>query len=160
MRMFNTTVSRLVLTACVAGLIAAAIGGVSLARAGGTNDGRTIRVTEVDSGGKFISISHTEKGAPGDEFIFSANLRRHGQKVGTLNAICTLMLHSKLQCQGTFKLLGGTITGSALVPANEPNGSTDHIAITGGTGTFRGASGEIDSTSISDNVNRDVIHLD
>ena len=30
MRMFNTTVGRLVLTACVAGLIAAAIGGVSL----------------------------------------------------------------------------------------------------------------------------------
>jgi hypothetical protein len=61
--------------------------------------------------------------------------------VGTLNAICTLMLHSKLQCQGTF-------------------GSTDHIAITGGTGTFRGASGEVLSTSISDNVSRDVIHLD
>ena len=80
--------------------------------------------------------------------------------MGTLNAMCTLMLHGKLQCQGTFKLLGGTITGSALIPNNEPTGSTDHIAITGGTGTFRGASGEIDSTSISDNVNRDIIHLD
>lgn len=160
MRMFNTTVGRLVLTACVAGLIAAAIGGVSLARAGGTNQGRTIRLTEVDSGGKFISISHTQNGAPGDEFIFSANLRSHGHKVGTLSAICTLMLHGKLQCQGTFKLLGGTITGSALLPANEPDGATDHIAITGGTGTFRGASGVIDSTSISDNVSRDVIHLD
>jgi len=160
MRMFNTTVGRLVLTACVAGLIAAAIGGVSLARAGSSSQGRTIRVTEVDSGGKFISISHTEKGAPGDEFIFSANLRQHGHKVGTLNAICTLMLHSKLQCQGTFKLFGGTISGSALLPANQPNGSTGHIAITGGTGTFRGASGEVLSTSISDNVSRDVIHLD
>jgi hypothetical protein len=61
---------------------------------------------------------------------------------------------------GTFKLLGGTITGTALIPANEPNGSTDHIAVTGGTGTFRGASGEIHSTSISDNVSRDVIYLD
>jgi hypothetical protein len=160
MRMFNTTVGRLVLTACVAGLIAAAIGGVSLARAGGTNHGRTIRVTEIDTGGKFISITHTEKGGPGDEFIFSANLRHAGHKVGTLDAMCTLMLHGKLLCQGTFKLLGGTITGTALLPANEPNGSTDHIAITGGTGTFRGASGEIESTSISDNVSRDVIHLD
>jgi len=160
MRMFNTTVGRLVLTACVAGLIAAAIGGVSLARAGGSNHGRTIRVTEVDSGGKFISITHTENGGPGDEFIFSANLRKHGHKVGTLDAICTLMLHGKLQCEGTFKLMGGTITGTALLPANERNGSTDHIAITGGTRTFRGASGEIDSTSISDHVSRDVIHLD
>ncbi|HEV8451693.1 MAG TPA: hypothetical protein VGQ45_09685 [Gaiellales bacterium] len=160
MRMFNTTVGRLVLTACVAGLIAAAIGGVSLARAGGTNHGRTIRVTEVDTGGKFISITHTEKGAAGDEFIFSANLRHHGNKVGTLNAQCTLMLHGKLQCEGTFKLLGGTITGTALLPNNEPDGTTDHIAITGGTGTFRGASGQIDSTSINDNVSRDVIHLD
>ena len=160
MKMFNTTVGRLVLTACVAGLIAAAIGGVSLARAGGTNHGRTIRVTEVDTGGRFISISHTQNGAPGDEFIFSAGLRHHGHKVGTLNAVCTLMLHGKLQCYSTFKLKGGTIAGSALVPANEPNGSTDHIAITGGTGTFRGAFGEIDSTSVNDNVSRDVIHLD
>jgi hypothetical protein len=118
--MFNTTVGRLVLTACVAGLIAAAIGGVSLARAGGTNHGRTIRVTEVDTGGKFISITHTANGGPGDEFIFSANLRHAGHKVGTLDAMCTLMLHNKLQCQGTFKLLGGTITGTALLPANEP----------------------------------------
>src|SRR6478752_5407443 len=140
MRMFNTTVGRLVLTACVAGLIAAAIGGVSLARAGGTNHGRTIRVTEVDNGGKFISITHTANGGPGDEFIFSANLRHAGHKVGTLDAMCTLMLHNKLQCQGTFKLLGGTITG--------------------GTGTFRGASGEVISTSINNNVSRDVIHLD
>ena len=160
MRMFNTTVGRLVLTACVAGLIAAAIGGVSLARAGGTNHGRTIRVTEIDSGGKFISISHTQQGGPGDEFIFSANLRSHGHKVGTLDAMCTLILHGKLQCQGTFKLLGGTLSASALLPANEPDGSTDHIAITGGTGTFRGASGEVDSRSISNNVTRDVIHLD
>ena len=120
MRMFNTTVGRLVLTACAAGLIAAAIGGVSLARAGGTNHGRTIRVTEVDNGAKFISITHTAKGGPGDEFIFSANLRHAGHKVGTLDAMCTLMLHGKLQCEGTFKLLGGTITGTALVPTNEP----------------------------------------
>jgi hypothetical protein len=107
MRMFNTTVGRLVLTACVAGLIAAAIGGVSLARAGSTDQGRTIRLTEVDSGGKFISISHTEKGAPGDEFIFSANLRRHGHKVGTLNAMCTLMLRGKLQCQAPSSCSAG-----------------------------------------------------
>ena len=86
MRMFNTTVGRLVLTACVAGLIAAAIGGVSLARAGGTNHGRTIRVTEVDNGGKFINITHTANGGPGDEFIFSANLRHAG--------------HSQARCQG------------------------------------------------------------
>jgi hypothetical protein len=74
--------------------------------------------------------------------------------------MCTLLLHGKLRCPGIFKLLGGTITGSVQIPNNEPDGSTGHIAITGGTGTFRGASGEIDSTSISDNVNRDVIHLD
>ena len=160
MRMFNTTVGRLVLTACVAGLIAAAIGGVSLARAGGTNQGRTIRLTEVDSGGKFIEHQPHAERRPRGRVHIQREPPQAGHKVGTLNAMCTLMLHGKLQCEGTFKLLGGTITGTALLPNNEPNGSTDHIAITGGTGTFRGASGEIDSTSISDNVSRDVIHLD
>ena len=160
MKMFNNATGRIVLAACLAGLIAAAIGGVSLARAGDSNHGRTIRVTEIDSGGKFIDISHTKNGAPGDEFVFSANLRSHGTRVGSLNAICTLMLHQKLQCEGTFTLPGGTITGSALLPSNEPNGSTDHIAISGGTGSYEGASGEVLSTSVNDNVNRDIIHLD
>jgi hypothetical protein len=53
--------------------------------------------------------------------------------------MCTLMLHGKLQCEGTFKLMGGTITGTALLPADDSTGSTDHIAITGGTGTLPGS---------------------
>jgi hypothetical protein len=77
----------------VAGLIAAAVGGVSLARAGGTNHGRTIRLTEVDSGGKFISISHTQNGAAGDEFIFSANLRQHGRHDHRLRAAACQRAH-------------------------------------------------------------------
>ena len=72
MRMFNTTVGRLVLTACVAGLIAAAIGGVSLARAGGTNQGRTIRLTEVDYRRQVHRASPTRRTAPPGTSSYSA----------------------------------------------------------------------------------------
>lgn len=159
MKMFNNTARRVLLTAGVAGLVAAAIGGMSLAHAGGTNHHRTFTLREVDTGGKYISITHSKNGAPGDEFIFSANLKRHGKKVGDLNAKCTLVLHNKLICEGVFRLPGGTLTAQTLLPSQDSN-APNHIAITGGTGSYRGATGEVVSTSVNDNVSRDVFHLD
>jgi hypothetical protein len=159
MKMFNNTARRVLLCACVAGLIAAVIGGVSMARAGGTNHHRTFTLREVSTGGKFISITHSKNGAPGDMFIFSANLKRHGTRVGDLNAKCTLMLHNHLVCDGVFRLPGGTLTGEAFQANSNSNGTT-RIAITGGTGAYRGASGEVVSIPVNNNINRDIFHLD
>jgi hypothetical protein len=159
MKMFNNTVRRVLLTAGLAGLVAAAIGGMSLAHAGGTNHHRTFTLREVSTGGKFVDITHTKNGAPGDEFIFSADLKHGGKKVGDLNAKCTLVLHHKLICEGVFRLPGGTLTAQTLLPSDNSK-APNHIAITGGTGSYRGASGEVVSTSVNNNANRDVFHLD
>jgi len=146
------------MTAAVAAVVAAAVGGVSLARAGSSGD-RTLRVREVQTGSVFVNVTHSQHGAPGDEFIFHAKLRKAGTTVGSLDAVCTLMLHHRLQCAGTAHLQGGTLALDAGITEAQSN-STARIAITGGTGRYDHAHGELISTSTGENTARDVFDID
>jgi hypothetical protein len=155
------TTRRIVIMAIACAVLAAAIGGVSLARAGGSTGPQTLVFTEVDTGGKFISISHTQNGATGDEFIFSAKLvNGQNMRIGSLDAKCTLALHGRLLCDGVMRLHGGTVTLQGSIRADEPNGTVDHIAVTGGTGSFDQAHGQLISRSTSDSTSHDVLDLD
>ena len=156
------TARRIAIMAVACAVLAAAIGGVSFARAGASTSGpQRIVFNEVDTGGKYINISHTKNGAPGDEFIFSAKLmNRQNMRIGLLDAKCTLMLHRRLLCEGVLRLRGGTVTLQGLVSDNHTNGTTDHIAVTGGTGRFDKAQGQLFSRSTSDNTSHDVLDLD
>jgi hypothetical protein len=160
MKRLNGTVRRVLMTAVVGGCAAAVIGGVSLAHAGGSSSDRTLRLTEIQTAGKFVSISHIQRGAPGDEFMFHSKLMNNaGDRVGSLDVFCVLVMGGKLQCQGTFRLPGGTISGSAL--SGQSNLVT-HISITGGTGRYDHARGQVTTTSEGQNsdVSKDVIDLD
>jgi hypothetical protein len=155
------TARRMLIMAIAAACLAAAIGGVSFARAGDTGGQQTLVFREVDTGGKFISVTHTRNGAPGDEFVFSGKLiNRQNMRIGTLDAKCTLVLHGRLLCEGTMRFRGGYVTLSGTVGADEATGTTDHIAVTGGTGRFDMAHGQLFSTSTSDTTSHDVLDLD
>lgn len=159
MHRINRTAMRALVTAAVAGVAAAALGGVSLAHAGGTD--RTITVTEVQTGAAFVSVTHTQQGAPGDLGIFrSAVKNAAGRQIGSSSVACELVLGHLLQCNGIYRLPGGTLTGTALVPASQTSTAPVHIAITGGTGVYDNASGQATSTPQSDTVSRTVIDLD
>jgi hypothetical protein len=161
MGLIHGTTRRILVMAIAAACLAAAIGGVSFARAGGSSGPQTLVFTEVDTGGKFINISHTQNGAPGDEFIFSGKLiNSQNMRIGTLDAKCTLALHGRLLCEGTMRLRGGYVTLSGTVGANEPDGTVDHIAVTGGTGRFDNAHGQLISKSTGQNTASDVLDLD
>lgn len=159
MKTINRTVARALVTALAAGLVAAAIGGVSLARAGGGD--RTIVFTEVQTGATFVSVTHSPQGAPGDEAIFRSVLKdAHGRAIGTSSVVCQIVLAGKLQCNGVYTLPGGTLTGTAIAPASQSSTAPVHVAITGGTGRYDLASGQATSTPQSDTVNKTVIDLD
>jgi len=162
MRRIHGTARRVVVMAVAAAVLAAIVGGVSLARAGGSTGPQTLVFNEIDTGGKFINISHTQNGAPGDEFVFSAKLvNGQNMRIGSLNAKCTLVLHQRLLCDGVMRFRGGTLTLEGLVGANENStGTTDHIAVTGGTGRFDRAQGQLFSTSTGDNTSHDVLDID
>ncbi len=146
------------MTALVAGAVAAALGGVSLARAGSGD--RTLTLTEVQTGATFVNISHSQNGAPGDEAIFRSALRMDGKRVGFSTVVCQIVLGRKLQCNGVYHLPGGTLTGTALVPASQTSTAPVRVAITGGTGRYDQASGQVTTTPKSETVSRSVIDLD
>ena len=112
MKTLNRSLGRVLMTAMVAGLVAAAIGGVSLARAGSGD--RTMTLTEVETGAQFVNITHTPQGGPGDQIVLHRVVKNAaGDRVGTLNVVCEVVLGHKLLCNGVYRLPGGTITGTA-----------------------------------------------
>jgi hypothetical protein len=151
------TLRRVVTTAIAASAVALAIGGVSIARAGGPHaTNHTFTLKEVDTQATFVNISHTKNGKPGDEFIFHAKFTSAGRLIGTADVVCTLVFNSNSNCVGTVKLPGGTLGVSTLAPSS--NGPV-HVAITGGTGRFAKVRGQMTSTPTSNNTSSDVFHL-
>jgi hypothetical protein len=161
MESLNQTARRVILTAAVAGVVAAVIGGVSLAHAGGSAADTTFTLNEVHAGAQFVDVTHTPAGGPGDELILRSVLHNQaGERVGSLNVFCVVVLANQLECQGTYRLHGGTITGTATAPKDENSTAPVRIAITGGTGRYDGARGQIVTTPTSPDTDRSVVDLD
>lgn len=112
-----------------------------------------------------IQSEFVDVGAPGpslgDELIRSQTLADRGREVGESGLVCTVVQVTPpygvltAQCLITLSLRRGQITLQGLIEAqsvDDPGPFT--LAITGGTGAYRGASGEaqlrrrIDTTSI------------
>ena len=153
------TLRRVVMTAVAASAVALAIGGVSIAAAGGKHaTNHTFTLKESHDQSAFVSISHTKNGKPGDEFLFHANFTNHaGHVVATANVVCTLVFNGDANCVGTAIFPGGTLAVSAL--ASNSNSAVVHVAITGGTGRFAHVRGQMTSTPNGNNTSTDVFHL-
>jgi hypothetical protein len=81
--------------------------------------------------------------SPGDYLVLTNRIFKAGDRVGTLHATCVVTRRAAnpdrtpLLCTGAYRLPGGTLTGTTVLTTS----ATTHIAITGGTGRFAGASG-------------------
>jgi hypothetical protein len=100
---------------------------------------REVDSADLDLGRRGFSI--------GDRFVFSDNLFRRGNRVGTDHGDCvTTRIQgpgSAFQCTATAVLRGGQITAQGAVMFREDSSSRFTLAITGGTGRFRDAGGEV-----------------
>jgi hypothetical protein len=85
----------------------------------------------------------------GDQLVFTEDLFRRGQEVGTLGGVCTVTglepaVSITFQCLATASLPAGQITVQGLVTFSpETEGQPFRIAITGGTGAYRTAHGQV-----------------
>lgn len=100
-----------------------------------------------------IQFAELDLGDPGpslgDELVFSEKLKLRGRQVGESGVVCTVTQAVPpydvltYHCVGTLSLRKGQITLQGLI---ELQGMDDpgpfRVAITGGTGAFRGAGGE------------------
>jgi hypothetical protein len=153
----GTMGKRLGITAAVIAVMALVVGAVSPALgsssqgAGSTGGGQTIRVTAV-----FTEFdANIDVGAPGfslgDEVVFSGNLLRNGEQVGRIGVVCTFVSTAnaarvEAQCPTTSILPGGQITTQGTIVNRSLNFT---LPITGGSGRYLGASGQVVSRDVS-----------
>jgi allene oxide cyclase len=145
---------RLGLLSAAIALVALAIGVVTpaLGSSGGDDTPRTIRLVAINTEGDFLDLG-AEGETLGDYFVFAHKLLRRGEQVGHVGGQCTIVSvarpESEPQCISTASLRGGQITTQVLIG---PHGATGDIvaAITGGTGKYTGAEGELLIQGVSD----------
>jgi hypothetical protein len=138
-----------VLSAAIA-LVALAVGvvGPALGASGDDDEHRTIRVTSVTTEEAFLDLGD-EGESIGDQFVASSKYLRGGKQVGHDAVVCTVtsLERGEAQCVATAWFPGGQITGQALLSfAEEPRA----VPITGGSGQFTGAEGEVHPRPVSE----------
>ncbi len=137
--------------ALVVGAVSPALGSSQGAASTSSDKQQTIRViarfTEFDA--------NIDVGAPGfslgDEVVFSGNLLRNGQQVGRIGVVCTFVSTAnadrvEAQCPTTSILPGGQITTQGTIVNRSLNFT---LPITGGSGRYQGAGGQVVSRDIS-----------
>ena len=124
-------------------------------------------ITLVARGGSFHFIDNPprqgnleeEPPTAGDAFVGAQDLyTRAGRRAGTLGFECTAVVggvRPRQHCVGAYGLAGGQIVAQAVFAGEE--GVTE-IAITGGTGAYRGARGYVVSRETRQG-RIDTIHL-
>ena len=109
---------------------------------------KIVRVTEITVQQADIDLGESGDSL-GDQFIFSGDLFKHGKKVGIDGGVCTIvrlepMVSATAQCVATAELPKGQITVQGLLTfTEETEGEPSFLAITGGTGKYREAQGEL-----------------
>jgi hypothetical protein len=134
---------------------------VAVASAGSSADKRSSQSGDRDSvvlrlQGKVAGeIVYVDLGkadySPADQYVYSSDLSREGKKVGVDGAVCTVVRvedngASTLRCYGINSLPGGQITTAGLItygPDEEFKKEPYFFAVTGGTGKYRNARGEV-----------------
>jgi hypothetical protein len=139
------TKTRLLIGMLVSALIVAGVYSATSASASGDRT-KTLLLEERDSRETEVDVGEPGFGA-GDKFVFRSKLFKNETRVGTVGGECTIVAilnetNADVQCVATLRLKHGHITGQALITfTEEPEPFT--VAITGGTGRYRNAHGEI-----------------
>ena len=148
-------------------VVAAVLGAVSLASAGDaaprTAQQEIIDLTSTTVQGADLDLGDTGFGV-GDRFTFADDLMRDGAPYGSLGGECTFMRiepdplpegeapqSTTVNCVVSAQLPDGQITVQGLVTFTEETaGDPFVLAITGGTGPYAEAQGEVQVTEVSE----------
>jgi hypothetical protein len=95
--------------------------------------------------------------ALGDQIVFTTQLLKGDTEVGHQGGVCTVtsVARAEAQCLATYALPGGQITGQALIVLGDP--SPYSVAVTGGSGRYKGVEGEIRVDPASETQPRGVL---
>jgi hypothetical protein len=157
---------RLGILGAVTALLALTIGVVSPAM-GSSSDRehhrdqrhRTIRVLATITEASFLDLG-AQGDSLGDQIVFSNKLTQDGKQVGHEGAVCIKISveRNEAQCNATFVFPDGQITGQALVTYGSL--APYFAAITGGTGKYDDAKGEVQIRPVSATSGIHIFHLE
>jgi hypothetical protein len=171
MKAWQTFAGALVAAATVAVVVVA----TGTAMRGGSSATQTFTLFESADVGSFTYLDNEPKSSrsqnsdqgpvvsQGDSFTFTSELLNKSKKhAGWLHATCTATFagedfgKARFTCSGLFDLRGGTMIVNGLL---DPRKRMSHIAITGGTGAYEGAIGQIDVENHDDAPNVDTVRF-
>lgn len=123
-----------------------------------SDDGETVvlHLLAKEVAETFIDLGDADF-SQGDQFVFTNDLFRGDEKVGSDGGVCTVT-HltadgaTDVYCTGSNSLPGGQVTVSGLVhygPGEEIKQEPYSLPITGGTGRYRTARGEVTFNDLS-----------
>ena len=101
--------------------------------------------------GKTVTSEQVDVGKPGpslgDMNVITEDVYRDGKRVGTSDIQCTVVRLQppkfEVQCFNTTTLPGGQITSQGIVTSDQIEKTPFQQAVTGGTGVYAGASGQL-----------------
>ena len=101
--------------------------------------------------GKTLANEQIDVGEPGpslgDMNVITEDVYRHGKRVGTSDITCTVvriqMPKFAVECFNTTTLPGGQITAQGIVTSDQIEKVPFLQAVTGGTGAYKGVTGEL-----------------
>jgi hypothetical protein len=139
------TRSRLVL----AGAVLAGAGSLLIAVPASAHD-HSLRLTTVAAHNTDLDLGDPGPSA-GDTQVFLDDVQRNGTTVGTSAGSCTITLFTETRlvgaCTATLMLPEGTITAQGAFDEDPSAGPSGYVwAVTGGTGRYAGAGGEVTGT--------------
>ncbi len=151
----------------IAAVVAAGVAAIAVVANGNAQRGGERTFTLVARGGSFHFLDNPprqgnleeEPPTAGDGFVGAQNLyTRAGRRAGTLGFQCTAVVggvRPRLHCVGAYGLAGGQLMAQTVFATEE---RITEIAITGGTGAYRGARGYVVSRETREG-SIDTIHL-
>jgi allene oxide cyclase-like protein len=160
--------SRLRGTAAALAATALLVPSAALATRGGGGDGRehgqTFTLNSVEVVDQFLDLGAAGP-TPGDQIIFATTVSRDGHPAGDTGGSCTVTTVAPSgaltgSCQATARLRDGVITTQALVSFGPGLQPPFTLAITGGTGRYRGAAGEVEVRQLSETTEDYIVRLD
>ena len=106
-----------------------------------------------------VDVDGDGKLSVGDELVLQANDydKPGGTQIGTGTVTCVAIdaAAGNFDCQGSDVLPGGEIRESGRILGSDP--THFHWAVTGGTGSYRGAGGQLDGTFVDSQLTQATI---
>jgi hypothetical protein len=88
-----------------------------------------------------VQTNQNQPPSPGDVALVRTTYFSGGRKVVFETTTCTVVTWPHVVCNLTFRLAGGHLVATDAI--NPMSSATQHIAITGGTGAYRSARGDV-----------------